>query len=287
MTYRTESQSGGGSSSESSKQWLPDWYLNGGQQSTNFFTDYLGNQMPTGGYQGERVAGFDPSQTSGIGQAQGYIDQSQPLYGQGAGMMDAAGNLIQNSALWNEQEMMRHMNPYLTGALTTVSNLANQNLFENVMPGVNSTFAGSGQFGSTRNGTFLNQAIRDNQQSISNTQANMLNDAYGQAADDYYRWGQQGLEAGNSLGQMGQAVGDYGIKGLNTGMNLGGLNQAQNQKLLDAQKAAFQENYTFPLEVYGGLSNAYNASVGRLTNQQASSGSRSEYSSSGGSSDSF
>jgi hypothetical protein len=115
----------------------------------------------------------------------------------------------------------------------------------------------------------------------------MLNDAYGQAADDYYRWGQQGLEAGNTLGQMGQAIGDYGIKGLNTGMNLGGLNQAQNQKLLDAQKAAFQENYTFPLEVYGGLSNAYNASVGRLTNQGQSNSSSSNSSSSGGSSYSF
>jgi hypothetical protein len=152
-----------------------------------------------------------------------------------------------------------------------MSNLANQNLFENVMPNVNSTFAGAGQFGSTRNGNFLGNAIRDNQQVISNTQGTMLNEAYGQAADDYHRWGQQGLESGTRLGALGQQVGMYGIQGLNTGMNLGGLNQAQNQQQLDAQKAAFQENYTFPLEMFGGLSNAYNASVGRLTNQGQSS----------------
>jgi hypothetical protein len=287
MSYQSQSSSGGGSSGSSSTERLPAWYLQSGQNSADFFNEYLQNGLPSGGYQGDRVAGLDPYQTQGIGQAGTYLNTSSPLYGAGADQMMAGGQMMTDSALWNEPEMMRHMNPYLTGALTTVSNLANQNLMENVMPGVNSTFTGDGQFGSTRNADFLNRAIRDNQQVISNTQANMVNDAYKTAGDDYFRWGQQGAQVGQNLGALGQNMGQYGITGLNTGMNLGGLNQTQQQKELDANKAAWTENYTMPMDIYGGLTSAYNNSVGRLTNQGNSTSSASNYTNSSGSSYNF
>jgi hypothetical protein len=86
---------------------------------------------------------------------------------------------------------------------------------------------------------------------------------------------------GQNMGALGQMMGQYGITGLNTGMNLGQMSQADQQAALDAQKAQWTENYTFPNDVYGGLSNAYNTSVGRLTNQgsmsQSSSGSNTSY----------
>lgn len=286
INIQTNGSSGSSNQTTRSTDVLPSWYLNGGQQSTNQYLDML-NGLPEGGYQGDRVADLDPSQQQGIGTAGGYIDPAQGLYNQGAGMMGQGADMIQGSAYWNEPSMMQHMNPYLNGALTTMSNLANQNLMENVMPEVNSTFAGSGQFGSTRNGTFLNNAIRDNQQVISNTQGTMLNDAYKNASDDYFRWGQQAQNAGTAMGALGQQTGQYGIQGLNTGMNLGALNQAQQQKVLDAQKAAWQENYTFPTEVFGGLGNAYNASVGRLTNQGNTTSNMTQSNSSRGSSYSF
>lgn len=286
MNYQTSNNSSSGSSSNSSRSWLPDWYLNGGQTSTDFYKNQLGG-LPTGGYQDPRVAGFDPTQASGIGQGQGYLNESSPMYAQGGAMMGEAGNLMQDSSTWNEQGMMQHMNPYLNGALNTVSNLANQNLSENVMPGVNSTFTGAGQFGSTRNGDFLGRAIRDNQQVISNTQGKMVNQAYGQATTDYRGWAEQGLTAGGAMSGLGNQMGQYGITGLNTGMNLGGLNQTQNQKMLDANKAKWEDNYNFPMSQFGALSSAYNNSVGRLQNQSEGSGSQSQSGSSGSSSYSF
>jgi hypothetical protein len=287
MTYQHNSSQGSQSQSSSGSELLPEWYLKSGQNSADFFNQYLQSGLPTGGYQGPRVAGMDPFQTQGINQAGGYLNDSSPLYGAGADMMQAGGSMMTDSANWNEAEMMQHLNPYLTGALTTVSDLANQNLTENVLPGVNSTFTGAGQFGSTRNADFTNRAIRDNQQTISNTQANMINDAYKTAGDDYYRWGEHGAKVGQDMGALGQSMGQYGITGLNTGMNLGGLTQAQNQKVMDADKAAWTENYTIPMDVYGALTNAYNASVGRLTNQGRNSSSGYQSNSSSGSSYSF
>ena len=270
--YRTE----GGSGSQSSSTALPSWYLQTGQNSANTFNKMLPN-LPTGGYQGQRVAGLDPIQQSGIGQGNSYLNTSSPLYGQGAGALGQASSYISDSAKWSESEMMRHMNPYLDGALGTVEDRANRNLMENVMPGVNSTFTGAGQFGSTRNGDFLNRAIRDNQQGISETQASMVNQSYDNAAKDYLGWAGQGTQSGTQLGALGNTMGQYGITGLNTGMNLGGLNQQQQQKEYDAAQKAWLENYTTPIDVYNGLGGAFNTSVGRLTPSTSSSQSNSNF----------
>lgn len=271
FSYNTSSSS----SSNSSNSALPSWYLNSGKNSTNYFDKQLAG-LPTQGYQGQRVAGLSPLQQVGIGQGQGYLDQSSPLYGQGAGLMNQAGQQMSNAGVWNEQEMMKHMNPYLGGALNTMATMSNRNLMENVLPGVNSTFAGNGQFGSTRNADFTNRALRDNQDSINQSGATMINNAYGQAATDYLNWGQLGTTNAQNMGTLAQNMGQYGITGLNTGMNLGQQDQAAQQAALDAQKAQWTENYTFPNDVYGGLSQAYNASLGRLvpnTNSSSSSSS--------------
>jgi hypothetical protein len=270
--------SSSGSSSSSSSSNLPSWYLNSGQKSSNYFDKSLAG-LPTQGYQGNRVAGLSPLQQAGLGQGQGYLDQSSPLYGQGAGLMGQAGQQMSNAGVWNEQEMMQHMNPYLTGALNTMTTMSNRNLMENVLPQVNSTFAGNGQFGSTRNADFTNRALRDNQDSINNSGATMMNNAYGQAATDYLNWGQLGTQNAQNMGTLAQNMGQYGITGLNTGMNLGQQDQAAQQAALDAQKAQWTENYTFPLENYGALSQAYNASLGRLVPNQNQSMSQSNSSS--------
>lgn len=267
----------GSSSGSSSQSRLPDWYLNAAKQSAGYFGNQLGGLNQLQGYQDPRVAELSQLQQQGIGQGGQYLNTSSPLYGQGAALMGQGANLMQGSAQYDQNQMMQHLNPYLGGALNTVSNLANQNLMENVLPGVNSTFTGAGQFGSTRNADFNNRAIRDNQQAISNTQANMVNQAYDQASNDYYRWGQQGLQAGQQMGGLGQMMGQYGITGLNTGMNLGQINQQQDQRNLDANYNTWREGYTFPLELYNQMGQGFNTSVGRLVPEQTSGSSSSNY----------
>jgi hypothetical protein len=276
----SNSSSSRGSSSSSSSSSLPSWYLNAGQKSSDYFLNQLGGLSSLSPYGGERYKTLTNLQNQGIGTGSDYISSGQPMYGAGANLMGQAGQTMSGAGNWQESEMMRHMNPYVNGALTTVSNLANQNLTENVLPGVNSTFTGAGQFGSTRNADFTNRAIRDNQQAISNTQGNMLNQAYDQAANDYYRWDQQKLSAGTAMGGLGQTMGQYGITGLNTGVNLGQMQQQDGQKQLDSLLAAWKEGYTFPAELYNAIGNGYNTSLGRLVPNSDSSSRSSQSSSS-------
>ena len=94
------------------------------------------------------------------------------------------------------------MNPYLSNVIGANTQQSNQNLFENVLPQVNSTFTGAGQFGSSRNAEFMNRAIRDNQQVLSNTNSKALLDAQNAAAAQYSDWANKGMTAGSGIGNL-------------------------------------------------------------------------------------
>lgn len=318
---------------------LPDWYKAGAHGTTDYYMQQLAN-LPTGGYTGARVAGLAPTQQTALGQAGGYLETSQPLYGQGAtyqqqggglygtgaealaaaspyfqqgagfvtrggAIYDQAGNLITGAAQYDPTQMAAHMSPYTTGALNELSRLSTENLMQKVLPEVQSTFVGAGQFGGTRSADFTNRAIRDQQRELAGVQAKMLEDAYGKAAQDYLQWGQLGVQGGAQLGGIGQGVGalggtmgqlgqgitgvgqtygqlggglgtlgsnlgTYGLSGLKTGLELGGLQQAQTQRELDAAKAAWEEQYSFPTAQFGALGQAYNAAIGQLSPETSS-----------------
>lgn len=99
-------------------------------------------------------------------------------------------------AQYDPNQLAKFTNPYTTNVVNANNTLSNQNLMENILPGVNSTFTGNGQFGSTRNADFLSRAIRDNQQTLNNTNANVLMNAQNQANTNYQDWTQMGVNAG-------------------------------------------------------------------------------------------
>ena len=99
-------------------------------------------------------------------------------------------------AQYDAADMQKFMNPYTQNVINANNQQSNQNLQENIMPGVNSTFTGGGQFGSTRNSDFLNRAIRDNQQTLNNTNATTLYNAQNQANTNYKDWTNMSTTAG-------------------------------------------------------------------------------------------
>lgn len=164
----------------------------------------------------------------------GSLNGMDPYVNAGAGALGQASSFIGGSATYDPNVMQQHLNPYMSGVNDEIARLGNQNLMENVLPGVNSTFTGAGQFGSTRNADFTNRAIRDNQQVISGAQAGAMNQAYGQAADSYQKWASLGQNAGQALGQIGQTYGGLGslmldksTTGANIGTSLGNLGGQQ------------------------------------------------------------
>jgi hypothetical protein len=133
--------------------------------------------------------------------------------------------------------------------------MGNRNLSENVLPGVNSTFAGAGQFGSTRNADFTNRALRDNQQVISNAQATALNQAYDQASKDYLSWNNAGQSAAGQLGNIGQAFGQTALAGgqqnwndISNAYKMGEANRAIGQEGLTANYEDWQNKWKMPMD---------------------------------------
>lgn len=99
-------------------------------------------------------------------------------------------------AQYDPNNLDQFTNPYVQNVVASNNQQSNQNLTENILPAVNSTFTGNGQFGSTRNEDFTNRAIRDNQQTLNNANANVMMNAQNQANTNYQNWTQMGLNAG-------------------------------------------------------------------------------------------
>lgn len=133
-----------------------------------------------------------------VRQAQG---QWQPYYQQGLGALSQAQQLAQGSATYDPAKLQQHLSPYTSGVVDEIARLGTRNLQENILPGINSTFTGAGQFGSTRNADFTNRAIRDVSRDIAGQQANALNTAYTNSNQNYLDWSKQGLGGASSLGQ--------------------------------------------------------------------------------------
>lgn len=191
-------------------------YLNQAQSGIVGQSAQIATQ-PYYAYQGPRLAGFTPDQ---LAAQQGTRDQAGAMYG-GLGQMGQAYNY--GMAGYNPEEVNKYMSPYVGGVVNEIQRLGNQNLMENIIPQVNSTFTGMGQFGSTRNADFLNRAIRDNQYNTLGQQSQALQSAYNQANSQYGDWANRQMGAARQFNQ------DYGtaMGALNT---LGGQEQNQVQQ---------------------------------------------------------
>jgi hypothetical protein len=193
-------------------------------------------------YTGEEAAGLTDAQKQGIGYAPGLMQQ-------GNQWLSSAGN-------YDPSQIQNYLNPYTEGALSAANRLTSQNLTENILPGVNSTFTGAGQFGSTRNAEFGNRAIRDTQQAIADANAKGMVNAYGQASTDY-------------RGMLGQQ-GTLGQQAITQGMGLAGTEQQNNQQQVEGALAAWQRNRTMPLDMFkswsGGVGQFNPAGAGTTAN---------------------
>lgn len=95
---------------------------------------------------------------------------------------------------FNAANQQQFMNPYTQNVVNEQARLSNQNLTENVLPGVNSTFTGAGQFGSSRNADFANRAIRDQQYTLAGQQGQTLFNAQNAANQQYADWTKTGTQ---------------------------------------------------------------------------------------------
>lgn len=161
-----------------------------------------------------------------------------------------------------------YMSPYTTGVVNRIAELGNRNLTENILPGVNSTFTGAGQFGSTRNAEFENRAIRDAQDAILGAQANALEQGYTTAGNLYGSDAARALQAQQGTASNLLGAGNLGLS----------ANTADNQAYL--QGAGINANLAqtqAQLQAQAAQQNAANALQAQLANQTAAQNRANQY----------
>lgn len=280
-------------SSTVSTNGLPDWYQSYLQGIAGKATDIAGQQQAQP-LPAQNVAGFNLDQQQAQQQVRNNQGAWQPLTTQATeaaqGIAPAAQGYAQQAqaaaagpAAQFPSNFAQYMSPYTQGVVDNISRLGNQNFNEQIMPGVNASMIGNGQFGSTRNAAVLGQAARDEQANISGQQANALQAGYGTSAgifasDAARQQAQQQMQAATAL-QGGTNVAS-GLQGAATA--LGGLGQATSGLgLADAQtlaasgqtqqgqqQAGLDTGYTNAMNAYNQPFTALNNVSGVIRGQQ-------------------
>ena len=299
---------------------LPAWYQ---QYTQNLGRQAMGiaqqnNQQPlpaqsVAGFNSDQAAAFDTVR-QGTGGWQAPLQQSAGLsaqitptaskfidYAQGAVGAPAmtTGDAIQpwaqgaqdavsgNAQAWTDN-VSKYMSPYTTQVVDNIARLGKRNWEDTIMPGVNSSMIGSGQFGSTRNADILTRAGMRAADDVTGQQSNALQAGYTGAASIFGQdanraqqqqstqaqtalaggnmmqgalsadanriQGQGSLQASTALSGAGAAV-----NALNTGAdNLGALGKSyQDMSNTDAQSLLNIGNQQQTLQ-QGALTTAYN-----------------------------
>jgi len=155
-----------------------------------------------------------------LGAATQYNSASaaQPWLNQAAGYQSASANTA------TPQGIQSYLSPYTNDVVNGIQNEANLNWNQNIMPGVNNEFVGSGQYGSGRNAQVLGQDAGNFQTGLSSNIANALESGYTTA-------GNQAATQANLLSGLGNSS----LTGANDASNAQG---AQVSNLLNQANAA-------------------------------------------------
>lgn len=160
-------------------------------------------------------------QTTGVQQAQPYMQAGATLGG-----LSAASPYLQQAAQGPGALTQQLMNPFISNAVQSMSDIAQRNIQQNLAPQATAAMVGSGQYGSQRGAQVLGQVQRQAEQDLNNQIAQMLTSGYGQALQAA---GQQSALLGTLGGTAGQLTNQQAQNILAAGQNLGNLQQAQNQ----------------------------------------------------------
>jgi hypothetical protein len=225
---------------------MPDWYqeyTRGLLGKANTIAADALNYNTGSPVMPQQVAGFtDPTQKS--------FDMTIANNGIQNPAFATAGNTFANVAGgFDQNQFSNYMNPYTENVNNTIATLGARNLSENLLPAVNDTFTGAGQFGGSRNAEFTNRAIRDTNQSILNQQSQNMNQGFQTSMGNYLQGQSQGLAAGQDMTALGQAQNQIGLQQAAAMNAIGQQQQGQQQQVYNTDVANFNATRDYPQQV--------------------------------------
>jgi hypothetical protein len=136
-------------------------------------------------------------------------------------------------------------NPYIKQQAQSIQDLSNQNLQQNVLPGIGQGAQAAGQYGGTRQGIAQGVAAGNAQTGVNAAVSNLYGNAYGQDQNFYTQ--QRGQD--QSGAQLGANIYNMGVSG-NLGIGQGQYNLGQTYQ--NAPLSALQQ-YSNVISPYSGL----------------------------------
>ena len=196
-------------------QGQPEWYL-------EFIKNLIGKSSgiaaePYQAYTGQRFANPSADTTSSYNMTRSNIGSWQP--GLTTGINTLTG--IANQSADNVMDMLARR--------------GQQNLNENLLPSIEKTFIGSGQFGSNKMQDFMGRAVRDTNQSILDAQSGAFLQNQAQRA-----------QAAQGLGDLSDQQQAAGLKDAAALQAIGGQQEGREQQSLDAAYQQFLEERNYP-----------------------------------------
>ncbi len=217
---------------------VPDWY-------SDYIRGIAGKGAELAGINQDApvpqqsIAGFTPDQQQAFQQIRDNQGSWQPGLAQAGQTVQGAVTGAQqagqqaNAAVagpsqnWTDPgTQQQYMSPYTSSVVNEIARLGNQNFNENIMPQINASMIGSGQFGSTRNAGVLSNAARDTEQNIMGQQASALESGYSTAGNLFNQDANRNQQQQSMQGQTALAAGTLGAQtGLQAGQQQGALAQ--------------------------------------------------------------
>lgn len=234
------------SSTTTSTTNMPDWYqeyTRGLLGKSNTIAADAFNYNAGSPVMPQTVAGFTPATDQSFQMTADNIGIQNPAF-------NTAGDTFNNVANGFDQgQFSNYMNPYTQNVNDVIATLGARNLSENLLPAVNDTFVGAGQFGGSRNAEFTNRAVRDTNQSILNQQAQNMNQGYQQSMQNYLQGQQQSLTAGQDFANLGAAQNQIGLQQAAAMNAVGQQQQSQQQLVNNTNVQNFNASRDYPQQV--------------------------------------
>jgi hypothetical protein len=230
-----------------------------------YYTKYMTDLATQGGAAAPNYVGADPLQTKGFELANTNVGNYKPD-------LDTAGNLINKGAA---VDITGAANPYLTAGTSSSADLVGgymnpytknvvdqirmanqQNIAQNLSPGITAGAVGSGQFGSQRGANALALGISNADIGALSQQAAALQSGYSDALKAAQAQRAAQVNAGQIAGNMATAEAQKNRDLATSSMNLGtqrqtsGLTDVNQLLTTGAQKQQIEQNKElFPLDV--------------------------------------
>lgn len=226
-------------------------------------------------YTGPRLAGFTSNQNQAFANVAANQGNWQPDLNAAKGYTNSAAGPFDNN------EFQTYLSPYLSGVTDSIARLGQRNMSENLLPQVNDTFTGAGQFGSSGWHDNTARVLRDTNESILNQQAMALQQGYDSAMGNYQTAKSRQLQAGNQMGALAQQQQGMGLTDAAALEAAGTTQQNQNQKNLDLAYGDFQEQRDYPKTQAEWMSNLIRGQPYSTTTSSTSTGPGSNFQPSG------